>query len=346
MEIKKIKLTEIKTAPYNPRRISPEEMEKLKRSIKTYGYVDPIIVNKNTMHAVGGNQRLEALRELGYSDVDVVFVDLKDLNDEKALNVALNKISGEWDEPLLTTLLEDLQLEGFDVELTGFDNVELEEMFLKEEKVVEDDFDPDKPLESTVQFGDIWQLGDHRLLCGDACDKEDVNILVGNNRIDMVFTDPPYDFKHDAQLYPIIDIVTENSHIFIMHDDRGIVNYLKNSNFNFDRFFVLDTKIASPRGNDPYLRHILVSHETKGQPMKHKNQYDGLSSIIHIDYRKNIKEERLHAHQKTVKDISKFIKHYSKKEDNVLDLFGDKKRKKKIRKEFPELQHLMIQETL
>jgi DNA modification methylase len=146
--------------------------------------------------------------------------------------------------------------------------------------------------------------------------------LVANDKIDMVFTDPPYDFDKDDKIASIIDLATHNSHIFIMHDDKGIVNYLRNSNFNFKRFFVLDIKIASPRGNDPYLRHILVSHEQKGDPIKHENQHDGLSSIIPINYRKNLKEERLHNHQKSIESITKFIKHYSKREQNILDLFG------------------------
>lgn len=241
--------------------------------------------------------------------------------------LADNKLTekSDWNYGKLETNFNDLKLAGFDVTLTGFDDVELKEVETKAQgkiEVEEDDFNPESVEESIVQPGDIWQLGNHRLMCGDSTNQNDIKTLMNNETVEMVFTDPPYDFDKDDLIPKIIDLVTLNSHIFIMHDDKGIVNYLKNSDFEFKRFFVLDTKIASPRGNDPYLRHIMVSHEQKGDPIKHQNHHDGLSSIIPIDYRKNLKDERVHKHQKAIKDISKFIIHYSLKGHKVLDIFG------------------------
>lgn len=127
MEIKNVLVKDIKYAPYNPRKISDEVLSKLKRSIEEFGYIEPIIINKRTMHVVGGNQRLKALNDLGIEEVEAVFVDLDDAR-EKALNVALNKITGEWDYPKLKDLLEELDTGEIDIELTGFDMVEIEQL--------------------------------------------------------------------------------------------------------------------------------------------------------------------------------------------------------------------------
>lgn len=125
MEIEKVNIQELISPSYNPRDITPEEMEKLKTSIQEFGYVDPIIVNDVNMHIVGGNQRYEALKELEYNEVDVVYVHEEDLNREKALNIALNKISGEWDNEKLNQIFEEFRFEGFDTDLTGFDEWEI-----------------------------------------------------------------------------------------------------------------------------------------------------------------------------------------------------------------------------
>ena len=124
MKIKKVRLSEISLAPYNPRKISKKEKEKLRKSLEEFGYVDPIIVNKRTGHVVGGNQRVIVLREMGVEEVDAVEVDLS-LEEEKALNLALNKIAGDWDLDKLAEVLDELVQKGME-ELTGFDVKEIE----------------------------------------------------------------------------------------------------------------------------------------------------------------------------------------------------------------------------
>lgn len=132
MDIVKINIEELNSAEYNPRKdLQPNDPEyvKLKNSIEHFGYVDPIIVNKNGNIVVGGHQRLKVLRDLGYTEIDVVYVELNK-TDEKALNIALNKISGEWDADKLEDLIREISLESdFDVELTGFTLDEIETMF-------------------------------------------------------------------------------------------------------------------------------------------------------------------------------------------------------------------------
>lgn len=144
MEFEKITLDEIIPSEYNPRIISEDELEKLEKNIKEFGIVDPIIINLQNMHIIGGHQRYEVLRKIAGTDTDYENIELKlirlgnigwvfnetDLNikdetHEKALNLALNKISGDWDYSKLDLVLEDMKNEHFDIDLTGFDDLDL-----------------------------------------------------------------------------------------------------------------------------------------------------------------------------------------------------------------------------
>lgn len=125
MDIVKVKLNELTEASYNPRvTLTPEmdEYKKLKRSIEEFGYVEPLVVNKRNNVVIGGHQRLSVLHDLGYDVAECVYVDLNE-NDEKALNLALNKINGEWDNVKLNEILNQLKVEDYDITLTGFDDL-------------------------------------------------------------------------------------------------------------------------------------------------------------------------------------------------------------------------------
>ena len=156
-------VTQLQPAKYNPRKdLKPgdPEFEKLRRSVEEFGYVEPIIWNKRTGVVVGGHQRLKVLQHLGYTEVDCVVLDI-DEQKERALNVALNKISGEWDIPLLTSLLKDLNDGGYDATITGFDVSELSDLFDDQSEIKEDD-PPEAATENVVPFsqvGDRWMLG-------------------------------------------------------------------------------------------------------------------------------------------------------------------------------------------
>ena len=197
MNIQLINIEKLKPAEYNPRKdLQPEDEEwrKIQRSIEEFGYVDPIIVNSD-MTVIGGHQRLKVLKDLGYTEIECNVVDL-DKTREKALNIALNKISGEWDNQKLEELLAELKSLDFDLDITGFNPDELNEIFNDMLEASEDDFDVDKALEEIeepiTQQGDIWILGRHRLMCGDSTKEEDVDKLMNNKEADMVLTDPPY----------------------------------------------------------------------------------------------------------------------------------------------------------
>jgi DNA modification methylase len=203
MEIKSLLVKDIKYAPYNPRRISEEVLSKLKRSIEEFGYIEPIVVNKRTMHVVGGNQRLKVLRQLDIKEVQAVIVDLDDVH-EKALNIALNKINGEWDLPLLKDLLLEIDTGEIDIEITGFDMPEIEGLMNQFHiEGEEDNFNVDEAIEEikepTTKTGDIWLLGKHRVMCGDSTIKEDVEKLMDGKKADMVFTDPPYGVNYHSE---------------------------------------------------------------------------------------------------------------------------------------------------
>ena len=204
MQIKKVPVKDLVSPDWNPRQITTEELEKLKTSLEEFGYIEPIIVNDVNNHVVGGNQRLRALIALGYDEVDCVYVHIEDINKEKACNVALNKISGDWDEDKLRVVLEDIELSPIDIKLTGFDELELTSLDLGEETeteyseptydVKEDDY-KDEDIIVTVQEGELYRLGNHRLYCGDATKEESYQILCQDIPMDLVFTDPPYGMK-------------------------------------------------------------------------------------------------------------------------------------------------------
>lgn len=198
MQIASMPINDLEPAAYNPRKdLKPgdPEFEKLKRSLTEFGYVEPVIYNHTTGRVVGGHQRLKVLAALGYTDVDCVVVELDETR-EKALNIALNKISGDWDESKLALLIADLYASDFDAELTGFDDEEIASLIgsLDEDEVEDDDFDLTKALEEAafVQCGDVWTVGRHRLVCGDATNAEDVAALMDGKQANLVLTDPPY----------------------------------------------------------------------------------------------------------------------------------------------------------
>lgn len=208
MEVKKIPISLLKPAEYNPRKdLKPgdPEYEKLKRSMQEFGYVEPVIWNKQTGTVVGGHQRLKIMKDLGFAEVDCVIVDLEKQK-EKALNIALNKISGSWNEMLLSSLLQDLEQNGYDITMTGFDIAEIRDLFGSGsmENVEDDSFDAEKAVEEITEPvtkpGDLWLLGQHRLLCGDSTKAADTEIVLNGTLADIMVTDPPYNVNYGSSL--------------------------------------------------------------------------------------------------------------------------------------------------
>jgi DNA modification methylase len=188
--------------PANPRRIDADEAEALTRSIREFGFVEPVIARREDGVVIGGHQRLLAARRLGMKTVPVVFLDIS-MEKAHLLNLALNKISGTWDEDLLARLVADLSVAAdVDLSLSGFGEGELKSLLKSLEHRDKQDrpetFDLAAALDqvdakpSITQPADLVLLGDHRLLCGDSTRAEDVAKLMNGKRGDMAFVDPPY----------------------------------------------------------------------------------------------------------------------------------------------------------
>ncbi len=256
MTIETIKVERLLPADYNPRKdLKPgdAEYEKLKRSIEQFGYVEPVIWNKTTGRVVGGHQRLKVLLDMGITEVECVVVEM-DEEKEKALNIALNKISGEWDKDKLALLISDLQGTDFDVSLTGFEPAEIDALFKDTLKdgVKEDDFDVDAELQkpTVTRPGDVWTLGRHRLVCGDSTKAETFDLLMAGKKANLVVTDPPYNVNYegsagkikndnmaDEAFYNFLLAAFKNTEA-VMADDASIyVFHADTEGLNFRRAF-------------------------------------------------------------------------------------------------------------
>ena len=253
-------------AEYNPRQLTKDQYTQLKDSINRFGLVDPLIVNKNKDRKnilVGGHQRLRIAKEIGLESIPCVEIDLS-YDQEKELNIRLNKNVGEWDYDALAN--------HFDVgELTewGFSNDELQ--FYEDEPkqgLIDDDEIPEVK-ESITQAGDLWILGEHRLLCGDATKKEDVDILMDGKKADMVFTDPPWNVNYGENL--------ANG----KHKDRKIINdSMSTEDFkSFINQSFISLKNSSKEG---CMTYIVMSAQEWGNLMLtlKENDYHWSSTII------------------------------------------------------------------
>ncbi len=193
-----VPITDLNPAPYNPRKWDQSAVTNLKDSIRRFGFVDPLIVNgaanrKNVI--IGGHFRFSVAKELGMTEVPVVYIDIPSTEKEKELNLRLNRNTGEWD-------FEKLQ--DFDMGIllkAGFDDSDLSKMWNSMLETEDDAFDVEKELakikKPKTKQGELFVLGNHRLLCGDSTKKEDVERLVGKKKIDMLYCDPPYNISLD-----------------------------------------------------------------------------------------------------------------------------------------------------
>lgn len=196
--IHQVPITDLKPAAYNPRVHSAEAIARLKESIKRFGLVDPVIANaapnrKNIL--IGGHMRLKAAKELGYTEVPVVYVAIPDHAKEKELNLRLNRNVGDWDYDLLKNFDPSFLLD------VGFDAEDLSGIWDDALDVEDDRFDVEKELAKIktpkTRPGDLYRLGSHRLLCADATDAAAVKLLVGKERVPMIYIDPPYNISLD-----------------------------------------------------------------------------------------------------------------------------------------------------
>ena len=187
-----------KLVPYvnNARTHSPEQINKLRASLREFGFINPVIIDRE-FGIIAGHGRVMAAREEGIAEVPCIFVDHLTEAQKKAYILADNRMAMDagWDEELLRVEIEALQGADFDVGLTGFDDKEIADLFKTDSgKVEDDDFDLTAALEkaSFVEEGDVWVVGKHRLICGDATNPDHVAKLMDGKRANLILTDPPY----------------------------------------------------------------------------------------------------------------------------------------------------------
>ena len=191
--------------PYinNARTHSPEQINKLRSSLREFGFINPVIIDRD-YGVIAGHGRILAAKEEGITEVPCVFADYLTEAQKKAYIIADNRMAMDagWDEELLRVEIEALQAEAFDVSLTGFDPNEIDDLFKENLKdgLHDDDFDIEAELKKPTftKAGDVWTLGRHRLVCGDSTKKETYDILMDGKKANLVLTDPPYNVNYEG----------------------------------------------------------------------------------------------------------------------------------------------------
>ena len=226
-----------KLVPYvnNARTHSAEQILKLRSSLREFGFVNPIIIDRE-FNVIAGHGRLMAAKEEGIEEVPCVFVDYLTDAQKKAYILADNRMAMDagWDEELLKIEMEELQNLGYDLEFTGFDEKELADLFgVDDKEVKEDEFDLTAALEkaSFVERGDVWFVGKHKLMCGDATSSEDVAKLMEDKKANLILTDPPYNvaFKSSDGLTIQNDSMKNNDfYEFLFSSFKNMAEHLEN----------------------------------------------------------------------------------------------------------------------
>lgn len=242
-----------KLVPYvnNARTHSPEQINKLRSSLREFGFINPVIIDRD-FGVIAGHGRILAAKEEGIAEVPCVFADHLTEAQKKAYILADNRMAMDagWDEELLRVEIEALQAEAFDLSLTGFDEKELSDLFKDDTDVQEDDFDVDAELEKPTfsKSGDVWTLGRHRLICGDSTKADTFAILMNGRKANLVVTDPPYNVNYegtagkikndnlaDEKFYQFLfdafsnieKVMADDASIYVFHADTEGLNFRK-----------------------------------------------------------------------------------------------------------------------
>ncbi len=341
--------------PYinNSRTHSEEQVNQIIASINEFGFTNPLLIDEKD-NIIAGHGRLLASKKLKMEEVPCIVLSGLTEAQKKAYIIADNKmaLNAGWDEKLLKIELENLKELDFDLELTGFDVDELDDIFQVEEEkeVIEDDFDIEPPEEPKAKLGDIYQLGNHRLMCGDSTKVEDVEKLMNGNKADMVFTDPPYLMGFTGNVHADGSKSFNAKYGAIKNDkmsredgDKFILDIFNNiKKFNKGAYYVcfyrlgldyifraLDTLqnqykalIIWNKGN-----HTLSNSDymSKYEPIVYgwfnDHLFYGDRSNFDIWDIQRTQKNDLHPTMKPVALVDKAIRNSSKKEDIVLDLF-------------------------
>lgn len=329
-EMAEVSLSLLKPYERNAKQHSQEQIDKIKDSIREFGFVSPCLIDRD-FNLIAGHGRVMAARELGIESVPCVFIEGLTETQRRAYILADNRLTelGGWDMDLVNAELEALDEEGFDATLTGFDWEAATAL-----DPIEDDYDPEgedaTALDPRTKRGDLWQLGEHRLLCGDSTSTEDMDRLMGGELADMVFTDPPYG----------VSIGTKNKKLSEHRFGGGITEDIENDTLPPDELYhvLVDAMtnlrnhaqdhcsyyVSSPQGGELGLmmmmmqeaglkvRHMLIWIKSSATFSMGRLDYDYRHEPIFYTWTKNHKFRG--GYDNTIIDDSGRLEHMSKEE--------------------------------
>jgi DNA modification methylase len=325
MKIEIKKLSELKPAPYNPRQSNAEQEKQLKSSLEKFGVVEPIIFNKQTGYIVGGHFRIRELKKLGYKEIECVIVDLNEA-DEKELNIRLNANTGSWDWDELANNWDSELLSDWGLEIPGFEPTILE--------AEEDDFEtPEGGIETDIVLGDLFEIGEHRLMCGDSTDSDSVAKLMNGEKADIMLIDPPYNINFKAQRSnkgyethndnldnkDYLNLVTEIYNNAFLFTDKAIITCGKqNLKMWIENFNVTDIGIWIAKNK---MSGGKISNLSLWEPILFIGKFDrnSRSNDLFEFNNKFQKEANEHPCPKVIDFFIELIKSYTK--NSVLDFF-------------------------
>ena len=352
LKVEYVDIDSIKPYKNNAKLHPKEQIEQIKKSIENFGMNDPIGIWNNEI--VEGHGRILACKELGYKQIPVIKLDHLTDEERKSYIIAHNKLTmnSDFDIDILRTELENLKELDFDLELTGFNVDELDDILGKNEEeteIVEDEV-PEVPEEPKAKYGDIYQLGSHRLMCGDSTKEEDVEKLMNGTKADMVFTDPPYNvdysnaerpkasktdlgrIKNDTmseddfiyflgEIYKRLDENTkDNSSFYIWYASKETIPFysaLLETNIILNQQIIWKKPMLLGRGKYQWAHEPCI-FAIKGSPYFTEDR----TKTTVWDFGGYDKSKNVHPTQKPLFLPAEAINNSSKREDIVLDLFG------------------------
>jgi DNA modification methylase len=337
----KIEIADINSIqPYinNPRKLKDSAIEKVAKSIKEFGFRQPIVVDTNRIIVVG-HTRYRASKKLGLKEVPITIAENLTQEQINAYRIADNRTNeeAEWDLELLKTEIKELELADFNLDLTGFDEDQLNNMLFEEKQgLTDEDEVPEAPEEPITKLGDIWKLGNHRLMCGDSTKEDDVKKLINNNKIDLIYTDPPYGINEKGDRSNRSGL-TEGNNLKDFKDDT--IQYA------VDSYVLCEDIIKAPRqvwwGGNYYCHYLPLSNnwfvwdkrvEEKQKDTQSdcelawvKSKWSSVRIFRHL-WKGMMKgsehgQKRVHPTQKPVA-LAEWSFDYFREFDSVLDLFG------------------------
>jgi DNA modification methylase len=337
----KIEIADINSIqPYinNPRKLKNSAIDKVAMSIKEYGFRQPIVVDANRIIVVG-HTRYRASKKLGLKEVPITIAENLTQEQINAYRIADNRTNeeAEWDLELLKTEIKELELADFNLDLTGFDEDQLNNMLFEEKQgLTDEDEVPEAPEEPISKLGDIWKLGNHRLMCGDCTDTELVEKLMNNQKADMIFTDPPYgvDYKGiknddrkgleellEKSFYHYQLVSKSGASIYCFHSDRcaDIFHVVFRKYFHFSSMIIWEKNSLTLSQTDYQSIHepCLYGWNKNGTHSWFGDRKE--TSVWKVYKEKKVKD---HTTPKPIAFIEKALKNSSKSDDNVIDLFG------------------------